>query len=405
MDREVAWSRPSRRRSLGWLAVATAALIAGGLVVVKMALPRADEALWYTVSAGTLEPTAMGTGQFASAKQRLVASRETATVGQLVRRSGERVAVGDVVLRLENPELGIELEDARRALTDARDAFAAERASLALDEIRARSILLEAQYEQEVKDADLKAYRALLEKGVVSRLQFERAQADARLAQSRVDSQVASGKASASLAQSRLAQAEARVIQQRERVERIEGRIQDLAVQAPESGVIKTVFVDLGSSVQPGNPLFSVGPESPDLVAIEFPQGYIESLRVGMPIEISYNGRIAKAELASISADLRDGYGSVEARPNGDWPTASIGMVVRATVRVDRIEDAKHIPVPVYGMDWSGRVEVLRKRGDIIDHVILDDVVELDGYLVFPTSIQAGDQVSFPSMPKRLAAG
>ena len=119
-----------------------------------------------------------------------------------------------------------------------------------------------------------------------------------------------------------------------------------------------------------------------------------------MPIEISYNGRVAKAELASISADLRDGYGSVEARPSGDWPTASIGMVVRATVRIDRLEDAKYIPVPAYGMDWRDRVEVLRKRGDIIDHVILDDVVELDGYLVFP-----GGRSGFVSIHAQAAGG
>lgn len=395
MDREVVWSSPDRRRGLRWLAVSILLLAVLGFWGWRAVGGHpASAELWHTAVVGSLSPSATGTGQFVSVKQRLVTSTESAVVGQLLRRPGEHVTEGEPVIRLEHSSLELEREDARQALASAEQEMTAERAASDLESIEARRALAEARFEHASKLADLNAYRALVDKGVVSRLQFERAKAAEELMSSRVDSLLQASAAKRELAQARLARASTRLTQMRDQVRRIESRMKRLSVQAPESGVIKTMLVDLGSAVQPGSALFSIGPESPDLAVLEFPQGYIEALKVGMPVELSYNDRTVPGELVSIGTDLRGGYGTVEARPTEDWPGASIGMVVRATIRIESLTNVVHIPAPARSFDLRKGIEVRRKRGGKTETLMLADVMELDGYLVFPSQVQAGDQVA-----------
>lgn len=397
VDREIEWQDPGPARRVRWLVVASAMLLVLVAAIWKVADDGEDRDIWYTARIGTLTPIAIGTGQFVSVKQRLVTSTESATVAQLLRRPGEMVAKGDVVMLLDSPTLVLERADAQIALADAKDDLEALRAEIALESIEARRALAEAESEQTVRQADHEAYRALLETGVISRLQFVRSEADLRLIRSKVDSLQEARDGRIDLARIRLEQAQGRVARMQDQLHRIESRVDRLSVQAAEAGVLKSVLVELGSSVQPGSSLFSVGPELPDMATLEFPQGYISALRPGMPVELSYNNRTAQAELVNVSGDLQNGYGLVEARPISSWEAASIGMLVRAQVRLPGLDDAIHIPVPEYRLDLRHGLELRRQRAGEIQSIILDDVLELDGYLVFPSEVREGDRLSLRS--------
>jgi len=397
VDREVEWQSPARARRVRWIVASLLALALLGAVIWKIAADGKDGDIWYTARIGALTPVAIGNGQFVSARQRLVTSTESATVAQLLLRPGERVAKGDAVLLLDNPSLALERADAQIALDDARDDLAAQRAETKLESIEARRALAEAESEQASRKADHDAHQALLEKGVISRLQFARSEADLQLIRSKVDSLRQARDAQIDLARIRLEQAQGRVSRTQDQLQRIQSRIDRLSVQATESGVLKSVFVELGSSVQPGSSLFSIGPEQPDLVTLEFPQGHIAALHPGMAVELFYNDRTAQAELVNVSGDLQNGYGVVEARPTAPWEAASIGMVVRAQVRLAGLENAIHIPAPKYRLDLRHGLELRRRRGGQVRSIVLDDVMEMDGYLVFPSEVQEGDQLSLVS--------
>lgn len=398
MDTEIRWPSAVRNSRIGlWVAGAAIVLVvtATGLVL-RGGRSEASERDWLPVRRGTMSPIAIGTGEFLSSRQRLLSAMEPGTVIEVVHRTGDRVVAGTVLLRLRNPVLDHELEDAERSGRQAEEEFAAVSATTRLDRIEAETEVAQAEQADIAKRAELEANRALLEKGWVSRLQFERIEAESRLAHAQLDAKRATLAARQDLAQVQVEQARSRMEQQRENIRRARDRHAQLAVTAETDGVVKQVHAELGNAVQVGAPLALIGPEQPDLASLQFPQGHLDQMQEGLAISLQYNGREAGARIVSVNPDLSNGYVAVDVEPTESWPGAGIGMAVRAQAQFARVENALYVSMPAGLAGREGTLAALRERNGKSSPVDLQLRGEVDGYLLISGDVQPGDRLAFP---------
>ncbi len=91
-----------------------------------------------------------------------------------------------------------------------------------------------------------------------------------------------------------IAQAEARVVGQRETVERLEGIVRKYTVRSPFDGYVVAEFTEIGAWVSEGDPVAEVIQLRPIEVEASLPEKYIPSIRVGDPATVLLEALPAK---------------------------------------------------------------------------------------------------------------
>lgn len=228
-------SRPAlRRRVLGLFVLALPLLLAGRSALAGGAPTSAPAAALATVTAGAAASgaTAGYDGVVEAVRQTVVAAQVAGAVVQLDVKVGDRVAAGQVLLRL--------------------DARAAEQTAAAGD-----AQVLAARAGLDLARQDLERQRQLARDAFISAAALERAEAQFKATQAQVNAQLA--QAGAARTQSGLS-----------------------VVRAPFAGVVAEVPVALGDMALPGRPLLTLYDPAALRVTAALPQSVAAGVRAAL---------------------------------------------------------------------------------------------------------------------------
>lgn len=245
----------------GWLIVAL--ICAGGLVGAgcsgkdhgqdKAAAPPpiVRGALLETARLSTAPETLEIVGTVRAGTSAVVSARIPGAISVLKAREGERVKKGQLLARL----------DARESLASAAGAAAGtEEAQRGLDEAIARKRLADTTFER---------YQNLFREQAVTRQEFDVKQTEKELAAQGV------------------ARAEARLKQAREN-SRAAGALADYTrIVSPISGVVTSRQADLGATVFPAQPLFTIEDENSYMLELAVPDSLAAAVKPGTRVQVS----------------------------------------------------------------------------------------------------------------------
>jgi multidrug efflux pump subunit AcrA (membrane-fusion protein) len=219
------------------------------------------------VQQGDLEVVTEGFGFLSSNKQQLITALTQATVKEIILKPGAHVTTDSVIVRLENPELLQQVENAQQELAQIR-------ANL-------RQLVLNNQREILNESADLAEMTALYEtallnreaeeklvgRGIVSRLTYQQSVLNEQQLAKRITIY------QQRFEQLKLVQKESVNVQQ-ERIKQQQGqlkirqsRLDGLTVKAGFSGVLQRLSVELGQSLAAGQEIALLGSVT-DLIAL-----------------------------------------------------------------------------------------------------------------------------------------
>lgn len=180
-----------------------------------------------------------------------VAARVAGSITLLRAREGDRVKKGELLARLEAAENQASAASALAGVDEA---------GRELDEALARKKLADATFER---------YRRMFDEQAVTRQEFDVRQTEKELASQGV------------------ARAEARLKQARE-LSRGSGAVADYSrIVAPISGVVTAKHADLGSTVFPSQPVFTIDDEGSYLLEISLPETFVSRVAVGQKVAVT----------------------------------------------------------------------------------------------------------------------
>jgi len=204
-------------------------------------------------------------GTVRSRTSAIVSPRIAGVITVLNVREGSRVRKGEILARLDASENQANAAAAVNAVEDARRA---------LEESVARMSLADAQFDR---------YQKLFKSDAVSRQDFEVKQTDKELAQHGV------------------ARAEARLKQMQEQSKGAGAYADYTKIIAPISGIITSRQADLGATIFPGQPVFTIEDESGYQLELAIPESLALKVRPGTVAQVtldalgsSFAGRIAE---------------------------------------------------------------------------------------------------------------
>lgn len=357
------WNRLAIYLALG-LVVSVAGVF--GLARMGPAIPEVSrDTIWIDqVRQGTLNRRVLANGVLVPATRRLLVAEVAGRVEEMRLLPGSSVGPDSAIVQLSNPDVEIELLNARQRLIDAQSGLVLLRANLEMDrlsqvahisEVRTRH--LEARHRNEMN-------RELIEQnpGSISRLEEFRSMEAVRDLENRLE--IESERLSAleeSIAEQIRAQ-ELQIANLEDVLHFHENRYSALAVTAGIRGQLIELEVDPGEWVVAGQQLGSV--IDPEVLGVEarVAEEYADNLSSGQIAEVRIGSEKIQGTVSRVDPAIMDGAVSLEVSlPLGLPESARPNLRVEVTIEVDRIENAVHIGRPTH---WRNRDTVWAYRSD-----------------------------------------
>lgn len=351
-----------------FLALGLVVSVAGVFSLARMgpAIPEVSrDTIWIDqVRQGTLNRRVLANGVLVPATRRLLVAEVAGRVEEMRLLPGSSVGPDSAIVQLSNPDVEIELLNARQRLIDAQSGLVLLRANLEMDrlsqvahisEVRTRH--LEARHRNEMN-------RELIEQnpGSISRLEEFRSMEAVRDLENRLE--IESERLSAleeSIAEQIRAQ-ELQIANLEDVLHFHENRYLALAVTAGIRGQLIELEVDPGEWVVAGQKLGSV--IDPEVLGVEarVAEEYADDLSSGQIAEVEIGGEKIQGAVSRVDPAIMDGAVSLEVSLPIELPeSARPNLRTEVTIEVDHIENSVHVGRPTH---WRNRDTVWAYRSD-----------------------------------------
>ena len=337
-----------------WVIPAALVAVLGSLAAwtstFESALPQAkSESLFIdTVKRGELVVEVRAPGNLVPIDKKWLSSRSEGLVRRVHLLSGAAVAPNTLIVELENPELMNRLSEAEIGLRVSNAEVVQLKEQLASDMIVARSRLEQTTSELKRAQLDLEAYRKLAVEGVMSRLDFQRAELNTQQLQSRFEIDKQYFDSLPRLNDAKLSAKMALQAQATEKVALCRDLVDKLRVTAGVDGVLQKVEVEEGQRLAVGTIIASVSRLDALKAELRIEEGQAREIAVGQNAVLQINGATVPGKVSRISGSVQSGTLAVDVLPEGPLPAgARPDLRVDGTIRIDRLPNVLFVGKPV----------------------------------------------------------
>ncbi|MDH4458072.1 MAG: HlyD family secretion protein [Nevskia sp.] len=226
-------------------------------------------------------------------------------------RDNQKVAVGDLLLQIDDRDYRARVDSARAAVAEARAALAGNgqqrsQQDAAISEVRAQQLAAQASERQAAQE--LSRAQTLLRDGVATRQRLDNAEAAHQSAKAGVARAAAAVQAAeralTTLGESSRTRLEAALAAAEAQLSLAEIDLAATSLKAPVAGTVGDLSARLGERVQPGQRLLSLVPLDQLYVEANFKETQLRQMQVGQPVELEFDafpGQPLKGRVDSFS--------------------------------------------------------------------------------------------------------
>ena len=251
-------------------------------------------------------------GQVAPISVVQISPEEGGMVTEKVVEEGAHVHRGDVILRLSNSNLDLEILNAESELAEKQNMLRNTQISLEQDALTNRNEQLQQEMDVERKKRDYEHKDALYKERLISREEFLQAQEDARLAERKhalIDRRI---RQDGRYRSAQLGQLNDNLENMRRNVELVRLRKARLNVRSQIDGEVGTLNVELGQSISPGQNVGQINDMSDLKVQANVDEHYIDRVHAGLSATFQQNDRTYRLRVRKVYPDVKDGRFKVD---------------------------------------------------------------------------------------------
>lgn len=371
--------KPKRKKRIiqGTVVVLALVLITGAVRNLKPAAPSVDRAtVWTdTVQRGTMIRQVRGPGTLVPEQMRYITAVTSGRVEQILLLPGTEVERGDMIVRMSNPDVEMQLLQVQQQLSGAQSQLVTLRSNLETQQISQESAIGQIQTQLQdarrqyqinqrlydtnpdlVAGADLEASRERMEE-LETRIELERRRLDVLRSS-----------------------AEEQIRAQQEQVDRLrnmvrfnQDRVRSMDVTAPVAGVLAELSLQEGQWVQSGQTLARVVQPGRLKAEIRINQTQAQDVVVGQVALIDTRSDTIEGHVVRIDPSVQNGSVTIDVALPDELPrSARPDLSVDGNVIIERLDDVVYVGRPNFGQANS-RVGIFRLTpdGEYADRVVV----------------------------------
>ncbi len=365
-------TKPAKRKRTAWVVGGVAGMGALALVVWNLptAVPAVDRAVAWTdtVEFGTMVRQIRGPGTLVPEQARLITAVTNGRVEEIALLPGASVQAGDVILRMSNPDVDVQLLQAQTQLSQAQSDLLQLRAALSTQELQQRQALAVVRASEAQARREYETNQRLYDTNpdLVARAELERT----RDAWESLVAQVDLEEQRLALTQSTQ---EDQIASQELQIERLEAtvafnrdRLESLTVQAPSSGLLAPLATPLqvGQYVTSGQQIARIVVPDRLKAEIRITQTQIQEISPGQRALIDTRSDTIEGEVTRIDPAVQGGTVTIDVSLVGPLPpSARADLSVDGNVIIEQLDDVIHMGRPQFGQA-NQQVSVFRVTDD-----------------------------------------
>ena len=316
------------------------------------------------VKQGDFKVNVAGYGRLKAKYQRLLTSQTQAIVESITLYPGAKVTKDSIIMILSDPQL-------EQAVVNAKLELARQNAEFNQQVIAHKSQLLEHDAQialllSELENAELRAQaeQQLIDKGIVSALDFKRSQLNVRQLKQRVAIERTRQEHLKDMQKERVKISQDLITQYQLNFKTIKNRFERLTVRAGLDGILQTLPVEIGQSLTPGTQLAMVGSDKKLVAQLRVQQNQADQIAIGMSASIQTSGKNITAKVIRIDPVVTDGRVMIELDLTGELPAnARPDLTVEGKIHVKEINNALYVEQPNNVYDFKEK-NIYRLRSD-----------------------------------------
>lgn len=278
---------------------------------------------------------------------------------------GVHVKKGDVIVRLNNSNLDLEILNAESELAEKQNMLRSTQLSMEQDNLNNRNEALQLKMDVQTKRRAYKHQAALQKEELNSREEYLKAKEDYELAVQKEELIQQRLKKTNELNRSQVAQMSDDLASMRKNVELVRQRKAKLDVRSTIDGEIGLLDVELGQSISPGQKIGVINDLSDYKVEAQVDEHYIDRVHTGLQATFEQNGRKYRLRVRKVYPEVREGRFKIDFVFRGERPkNIRTGQTYYVDLQLGEAKKAIIIPKGTfYSVTGGSWIFVLDKDG------------------------------------------
>ncbi len=305
------------------------------------------------------------TGNVQPIETRYLDAIEGGIIQSINKETGELVNKGDVILRLTNTSLELNVLSQEASLYEQINRSATTRLSLNQNDLAQQAQLAEIQYQIELLKPQYRRYKTLFEKNLISKREFEEVEEQYKYYKKRKELTYTSYRQDSIARSFQLRQIDAserRMLKSLEGVGRI---LENLVIRAPLKGQLATPDLELGQSIVTGERIGQIDVLDSFKVRVRIDELYLPRTERGLKGTFTLAGKQYELIITKIYPTITEGRFEVDMEFTGEQPGGiKRGQSVRIRLELGNSAQALLLPLGGFYKDTGGNwVYVLEEGG------------------------------------------
>lgn len=354
------------------------------------------------VQQGDLAVQVQAYGKLKSKVQRLLTAPADAVVDEIVLKPGAVVTADTILLRLSNPEIEQQVRDTRRErenrLTNYRQLMINQQSELLSRQASLEMLLSDL----ELAKLKVEAETPLVANGIISTINFKRSELEQRQLSRRYDIEQQRLEQLKQLHQENLLIAQERIEQQNEQVEVLKQKFERLTVRAGIDGVLQSLPLELGQSVNFGQQLALVGSMDKLIATLTIPQSQMQKIQRNQKVSIDTRAGLVAGTVSRIDPVVVDGSIQVEVALTGELPKNSRPELnINGTIFTASLHNVYYLKKPVNAQPGgNGTLFKLQQDSTFAQAVDVTYGEETGEFIQILTGVNSGDSFILSDMSR-----
>lgn len=278
---------------------------------------------------------------------------------------GAHVKKGDVIVRLNNSNLDLEILNAESELAEKQNMLRSTQLSMEQDNLNNRNEALQLKMDVQTKRRAYNHQAALQKEELNSREEYLKAKEDYELAVQKEELIQQRLKKTNELNRSQVAQMTGDLASMRKNVELVRQRKAKLDVRSTIDGEIGLLDVELGQSISPGQKIGVINDLSDYKVEAQVDEHYIDRVHTGLQATFEQNGRKYRLRVRKVYPEVREGRFKIDFVFRGERPkNIRTGQTYYVDLQLGEAKKAIIIPKGTfYSVTGGSWIFVLDKDG------------------------------------------
>ncbi len=294
-----------------------------------------------------------------------ISSEEGGVVLEKVKEEGTHVSKGDVIIRLNNSNLDLEILNAESELAEKQNMLRSTRLSMEQDRLNNSNEALQLSMDVKTKRRAYNHQAALQKEELNSREDYLKAKEEYELAVQKEKLIRQRLKKTNELNRSQVEQMASDLASMRKNVELVRERKARLNVRSTIDGEIGLLDVELGQSISPGQKIGVVNDLSDYKVEAQVDEHYIDRVHAGLSATFEQNGKKYRLTVRKVYPEVREGRFKIDFTFSGARPkNIRTGQTYYVDLQLGESKKAIIIPKGTfYSVTGGSWIFVLDKDG------------------------------------------